>query len=354
MAVRKAKKKKGKPKPKQPRFFDSDASTDNISRYLAAADLVPAKFRGTDKFLDVVSWNIRWFDSKDPSRIDAITEVLEALNADLFVLTEIAADGALEDVVGRLGQRRAGFYSAFYGSTGSQQRVALMWDRDWLRTKEDPEELFGDEKLEMAAEFGTGRQKVFPRLPLWAYFEAFSADPGNEGFTFEVAGVHLKAQGPAPKGYKGKSKRWGVPQRTQAAQRLVQWLDDDSAHFDTDVIVIGDWNATPDQPEWKVIRDLEAQGSVHFSHINPKKDASHLVRLNQSGPAGTRLDLHLITDAASANSVPKQSGAVIQWSLFEHLNQLSSQQRRQLFQSLTYRFSDHLPVVSRFYLDERG
>ncbi len=90
----------------QTRFFDDAGSVDNISRYLDAKKLGPERFQGTDNFLDVVSWNIYWFDAADPERVEAITEVLDAINGDMFVLVEIAADGALDAVVEELAKRK--------------------------------------------------------------------------------------------------------------------------------------------------------------------------------------------------------------------------------------------------------
>lgn len=337
--------------------FDRNTTDDNISRLLDAKRLVPERFRDTDEFLDVVSWNIRWFDHQDPVRVQAIADVLGAINADVFVLTEIAEDGALDEVINRLAQARAGFYSREYGKTGAQQRVVFLWDRDWVRTKQRPRELFVGEKLTVPGEFGTKRQAVFPRLPLWAYFEALPPDnrPGSEGFTFELVGVHLKAQGPAPRDYTGPAKdRWGIPQRTAASKRLARWLTTPAEHADTDVIITGDWNATPGQPEWAKLRALEKRKEIKFTGTNNENEPTHLVRLNASGPAGTRLDLHLVTDEASASAVPDHTGVVIRWSPFDHLSTLGSAQRQQLFKRLKYLFSDHLPVVSRFYLTDGG
>ncbi len=332
--------------------FDHAGSTDNISRFLDARSLVPTRFRGTDKFLDVVSWNIRWFDAQDSSRVTAIYEVLKDLNADLLVLTEIQHDGALDEVARRLAKSKAGYYSIHHGTTGGQQRVALMWDRDWVIAKKDPHELFGAENLTVPAELGAGRQDVFPRLPLWSWFEAKPADSSKEGFTFELVGLHLKAQGPAPKGYVGPSKTWGVPQRREATKRLVRWLGDKKAHVDPDVLVIGDWNAEPGRSEFAALRTLEEEKKVSFTSINPTGEASHLVRLVKSGATGSRIDLHLVTKAADANAVPDGKGVVIRWKLFDDLAALSSKQREDLFKKLKQKFSDHLPVVSRFYLTD--
>ena len=92
-----------------PKLFAFDrGSLDKISRYLNKRKLVPAAFRGTDKFIDIVSWNLRWFDHRDPRRVKAITEVMDELNSDMFVLTEVAEDGALDQVIQQLEKKKAG------------------------------------------------------------------------------------------------------------------------------------------------------------------------------------------------------------------------------------------------------
>lgn len=329
------------------RTFDRGEVVDHISRFLDAKKLVPEAFKGTDKFIDIVSWNIRWFDAQDPDRVAAIADVMEQLNADLFVLTEIANDGALDTVVAELAARKAGFYSVAYGSTGGQQRVVLMWNRDWLRLKEAPTELFTDKPLSVLAEDGR-KARVFPRLPLWAYFEALPPpDEANaEGFNFEAVGLHLKSQMP-PKGFKGD--RYGIKQRKAAATRLAKWLTLKSEHFDQDVIMVGDWNAATDKEEWAPLRKIEKKGEVTFSGINPTTEPTHLARLNQSGGGGTRLDLHLVTTETKDQAVPDEMGVVIKWSFFEDLPKLDGATRKKLYETMRARFSDHLPVVSRFY-----
>ncbi|MFV8756817.1 endonuclease/exonuclease/phosphatase family protein [Nannocystaceae bacterium ST9] len=340
--------KRANPPRSSVRFFDKESNTDQISRLLDAKNLVPERLRGTDKYLDIVCWNVRWFDAADPDRVAAITDVLAALNADCLVLTEVADDGALDQVVADLAARKAGFYSIHYGSKGGQQRVVMLWDRDWVRAKAPLGELFDDEHLSVPSEIGNGRQAVFPRLPVWGYFEARSES--DEGFNFELVGLHLKAQGPAPRGYSGPEKRWGVAQRTRAALRLAQWLVEEEEHLDADVIVVGDWNANVGEKEWAPLLDVESQGSIAFESINRDTEISHMVRLNKGGPAGSRIDLVLVTNEAQANAVSDQVGVVVQWSLFDHLDALDGDERQELFKQLKQKFSDHLPVVSRFYL----
>jgi hypothetical protein len=116
--------------------------------------------------------------------------------------------------------------------------------------------------------------------------------------------------------------------------------------------MVGDWNATPDAEEWKALRTLEKNQEIAFETINKETEVSHLVRLNASGPAGSRLDLHLINDEAGENAVVDKKGVVIKWSPFNDLATMVSGDRKTYFAALKERFSDHLPVVSRFYLTE--
>jgi endonuclease/exonuclease/phosphatase family metal-dependent hydrolase len=329
--------------------FGGATGDDRISRLLDARKLVPREFAGSDQYLDVLCWNIRWFDHKDPERVRAVTEVLDALNGDVFVLTEVADDGALDEVVESLNRRKAGCYSAKVGPNGTrggQQRVALLWDRDWVRSKREIGELFADARPKVADELkANATADVFPRLPVWGYYEARDEN-GAESFSFDLIGLHLKAQGPRPRSYKGTISRFGIPQRKRAARLLGDWVKASNGN----VFMIGDWNATPDQPEWASLRTLERQKILDFTKINGTTVPSHLARLNQGGIAGTRIDLQLITNAGDARRVPGQVGVVIQWSAFQDLATMTAAERSAVFKAVKQTYSDHLPVVSRFYL----
>lgn len=346
--ARKQKPNAGEKKPPKLKFFERENVPDQIGRFLDARKLVPKAYWGTDRFLDIVSWNIRWFDSQDPRRIKAIRQILGQINADILVLTEIAEDGALDDVAKGLAADKVGYYSTHYGTTGGQQRVVLMWDRDWIRAKAAPVELYRDDPIVLAE--GGRKAEIFPRRPLWGYFEGLpEKGDAKEGFTFELLGVHLKSQ-MAPEGFSG---RGGIPQRTEAAKRLAKWLDTPAEHFDEDVLIVGDFNAEPESDEWKALAALENSGKIDFKSINAPVDGrdrvTHLARLNKSGFGGTRLDMQIITSSEEAQSLAKEKAAVIRWSFADQLSALEKSERDQLLKAVKMNFSDHLPVVSRFY-----
>src|ERR1051325_6523501 len=197
-------------------------ANDHISAHLHA--YVPEALRGTDRFLDIINWNIRWFNPRDAARLKRITEVFQELNADILVCQEIEA-GALD---------------------------------------------------------------------------AAAAPPH--------------------------------PRRSPA--RLAQWLKNELGD-EPDVILLGDWNAKPTEPEWQALRAAEASGSLRFLAWNKEGEASHFF---QNG-AGSRLDLVLVSDDAEKVAVDK-GAHVIPWNeAFASIAKL-----REYIQTL----SDHMPVVSRF------
>jgi exonuclease III len=333
--------------------FDLDHINDEISRMLDAENLVPTQFRGTDKFIDVVSWNIQFFNHKDPVRVDAIAKILGTLNADIFVLCEIADDGALDQVVEKLAAARAGFYEIKVGRSGGNQRVCFLYDLDWVRAKQDIEELFKDDP-EVDTQFGVKR--VFDRRPLHGYFQALGAvDDSGSDFDFQLLGLHLKAQRP-PNGYKPKKgERIGVQQRSRAAELLVSWMETTGRRLDGDILMAGDFNATPSQPEWAAFKRLERRRRALFGSINDEQEVSHLWYRNSEN-IGSRLDMHLVTDEASKQAGEtngkKDLALVVKWNPIAALE--GTPAVKDAISVIKERFSDHLPVLSRFYVEPPG
>ena len=185
--------------------------------------LVPERYRGTDKFIDIVTWNIRFFHDQDRDRVRRIVNVLSELNADIIVIEEIR-NQSMEIVAEELRRLEVGYYATAYGTTGGDQRIALMYDLDWVRAKEDVIELFGKGQI-----ITTDGKDAFPRLPLYS---AFTFLTEGQPFEFQLLGVHLKSQ-----------RGGGEDQRTRAACELKAWLTDEAPRYDADVIIMGDWNA---------------------------------------------------------------------------------------------------------------
>lgn len=310
---------------------------DNISRGFDALDLIPDELRGSPNFVDVVSWNIRYFHDRDPERLKLITEILSVLNADVIVLQEILY-GSLDPVAESLRESGAGYYDIAYGTTGGQQRVALMWDLDYIRAKEDTKELV--KKKEVIASDG---KDAFPRLPLWGYFSANNYNWNQEGvipFDFQLVGLHLKSQ-----------RGGGAAQRKRAGDWLADWLHRSVNDVDTDVIMAGDWNEPPSAEAWNSIRQLEASGEALFSSVNNSAEISHLYYKNKQN-LGSRLDLKAISIAAydQVYADPK----VVNWAPMEKFLEATpkAQEIKDYFKEISKNVSDHMPVITRFHFAE--
>lgn len=191
---------------------------------------MPEKYRGTDQFLDIVTWNIRFFHDQDADRVKRIVNVLSELNADIIVLEEIKHQ-SLEVVAEELRRIEAGYYQTAYGTTGGDQRVSIMYDLDWIRAKDDIRELFGKGQVMV------GGKDAFPRLPLYSSFTGLTQEAP---FDFQLVGLHLKSQ-----------RGGGEDQRERAAIELRNWLVNDAPMVDADVIMLGDWNEPPDSDTWQ-------------------------------------------------------------------------------------------------------
>ena len=292
---------------------------DNISS--AINEYVPDNLRGSDRFVDIVNWNIRYFNELDPARIRLITKIMGEINGDIFVLQEIS-EGAMEKVAAALNDSGAGFYKTAYGRTGGTQRVAFMYDTEWVRTKEDFTELFADEPNVLQ---GSGK-RIFPRLPFHNVMHAFAPEGGN--FDFHLAGVHLKA-------YMGDDDP-GTEQRRLSANRLVKWSEDETE--DKDIIICGDFNKEPSAKEWKAFRDAEQAGRIRFAEWNREDEGSHWYRGKRS-----RIDIVVVSDSVDKVAVEHEA-KVIPWKkVFD-----SASIRNELIEKI----SDHMPVVSRFYFTD--
>lgn len=292
------------------------AANDNISA--AINKYVPEGLRGTDRFLDIVNWNIRYFNELDPARIRLITKIMGEINADIFVLQEIA-EGAVDAVASALNSAGAGLYKTAYGQSGGTQRVAFMYDTEWVRTKANFHELFADEPNTLPG----STKRIFPRLPFHNIMHAFAPNDGN--FDFHLVGVHLKA-------YMGDSDP-GTQQRQLSAERLMKWSADETE--DRDIIICGDFNKEPRAPEWRAFRDAETQGRVRFGSWNKEAEGSHWYRGKRS-----LIDLVIVSDSAEKVAVQKEA-TVIPWKgVFGSAT---------LRNDLIERISDHMPVISRFY-----
>ncbi|MCW8130572.1 MAG: hypothetical protein KIS92_09505 [Planctomycetota bacterium] len=345
-----------------PRRRNNVLTGENDNTSHAFADYVPKEYRDTSRFLDVLQWNIEWFgaaksQSKDRQRFDRVVDILEAFNSDLFVLQEIAGPskdgrypGVLDSVAEELNRRGAGDYVVFYTEAGGEQRVAMMWDRDWIRAKSEVEDLFPRGKYQEDGE----KDPFAGRTPLYGYFSAripagssAALPPGAEKFDFQVLGVHLKAMAE------------GASQRRESAEILADWLRNTAPLTDSDTMILGDWNASPDAPEWAPFHKLENDPKVnaHFRDINDPSDYSYLWLANRSNKFMSRIDLNAITLASDDQIVDKKIAKVVKWlpiqEALEKSGSMTNKEVVAVLREVKETISDHLPTLARFYIRQK-
>ena len=317
-----------------------DAGTPAAFNLAASIDaaIVDKRFRGTDRYLDLVTWNIRWFNSRDPRRVDNMVTVLSALNADIIVLQEIES-GSLNELALELSDAGVGLYKVAYGTSGGDQRIAMLYDTEWVRAKDDIREIVA--KREVVTRAG---KDAFPRLPLWGYFTGLPVNVRNESFDFQLVGVHLKSQ--LGDGVTDKE------QRQKAAAWLARWLEGDAQDVDSDVLIVGDWNEPPSADTWQPFADLEADEKVFFRRVNDDDAISHLM-YRRKDDIGSRLDIKVAS--ASAAGFRKADPKVVRWTTLAKLlaGNPSAAEIKRFIREVSQDLSDHMPVVSRFYFTPR-
>jgi len=310
-------------------------------------DLVPEKYHDTEQFLNIVQWNIEYFGArkstgKDQRRISIVTDILVAFNADLFIFQEVAGPskdgrypGALDGIAEELTRRGAGDYVVFYTTAGGEQRVAMMWDRDYLRAKGDVEDLF----TRGTYTTDDGKDAFAGRAPLYGYFEAKLCKEGR--FDFQALGVHLKAMDE------------GSPQRKKSAEVLAEWMKSSRKRIDADILIVGDWNAPPNAPEWTPITKLKG---VHFVDINDKSDFSYLWLQNSTNKYVSRIDLSALS-LSSETPVPSKAAQAVRWRPIEEAlaraSRMTDSSVRRVLSEIKETISDHLPTITQFYFDGR-
>lgn len=313
-------------------------SNDNITKLLGGFS---KDYVDTDDFIDIVQWNLRWFNHREKERVDKIEKVLSVLNSDIFVFQEVES-GSLDGIAESLTQKGLGSYVVAYGHTGGQQRIAIMWDMEWIRSKDDTNELFGKKSV-----MTPSGKDAFPRLPLWGYFYAKSLIGNARGIDFQLVGVHLKSQ--MDQSGDGDDDL----QRKLSASTLANWLTKDASAYDADTIILGDWNEPPSANAWSSIRNLERDKLVQFESINDESDFSHLYYRNKND-VGSLLDLRVVT-SDFASKMNKKS-KVIKWLRLEDLlsGDSSAGEIKRIINEIKKEVTDHLPVLTRFGVEKKS
>ncbi|QDV36590.1 endonuclease/exonuclease/phosphatase family protein [Tautonia plasticadhaerens] len=173
----------------------------------------------------VGSLNLEWFgdslNPRDPSEIAALARYIRSLELDVLCCQEInpsgdrSGDGSPDwgDLLDALGPP----FEGFVGTTGSRQRLGLIWDGGRVALT-DLGELRGIDRLPVRS------AETFPRMPITAFVRPLGGGPD-----FRLITVHLF---------------WtSDPARRREAEQLRDWLVSYlSTGSDPDVLILGDFN----------------------------------------------------------------------------------------------------------------
>ena len=189
---------------------------------------------------------------------------------------------------------------------------------------------------------------AFPRLPLYAYFTGKTRE--SDPFDFQLLGVHLKSQRESNPAH-GEGGVAGVAQRRLAAQKLADWLTLEAPKCDSDAVIVGDWNAPPTDKVWEPLTRL-GEKRIAFRGLNKSNEISYLMYRNRQD-VGSRLDLSAATVAAHKEMA--SDPAVVHWKPFDDLinSTASAADIKAYVNDIRTNISDHMPVLTRFYWEER-
>lgn len=187
----------------------TSAPTDEPANPFAASRV------GTDSTLEVMTWNLESFAKNGDVTADLVTQVLQAVEADIIGLQEITSSTRFEAVVAGL-DGWDGFRSS---SSGYSLNLAFIYRTDGLLEVESVQEIM------------TGESAAFPRAPL-LLLGSFGDQP------IAVINNHLKCCG---NGIIDENDAWDEETRRQTACLLLEEYA--LAHLgDRAVFLIGDFN----------------------------------------------------------------------------------------------------------------
>ena len=162
----------------------------------------------TEEGIEVITWNCEFFPTSNDSTIQALSEAVKDLDADIIAFQEIRKAGPFEKLMQRLPE-----YDYIISLQASFMDLAIIYKKNIFDFKAHTE-LFSDNDYNFA-----GR----PPLKL----DLVHNKTGKE---FSVINLHMKCCDS------------GLKRRQKAAHMLYEYLDFEIANNNTNFIVLGDWN----------------------------------------------------------------------------------------------------------------
>lgn len=180
--------------------------------------------RGEETSLEIVTWNIEWFPREGEPTVQAVRQLIDDLEVDLYAIQEIADTAAFRSLLESL-PGYDGLWSPDAYSWGDYQKTGIIWRTDQIA-------------VSGVTSLYPGYEYAFPRPPIQV--DVTACNNGHE-FDFHLIVLHLKAGG----GEENEARR------RAALETLKSYLDAQRQTLeDPDFILAGDWNDELDDPSW--------------------------------------------------------------------------------------------------------
>jgi len=202
---------------------------------------------GTEKTLELVTWNIQNFPKVDQT-VEYVSDIMIAIDADLYALQEIEDEAAFFAVLNRINQQdKQSKWSGFRANSDEWElNLAFVYKSSQIKVR-SIYEIFNTEDDEYA----------FPRFPLVMEF-AFAETP------FTVVNNHFKAM-------PGEENE---VRRRLASKRLKEYLDENKSK--DNLIVLGDLNdlLTDNESENVFMNFLDDRANYRFADYEIAADST--------------------------------------------------------------------------------
>jgi hypothetical protein len=93
-------------------------------------------------------------------------------------------------------------------------------------------------------------------------------------------------------------------------------MEEEGNYVDTDILIMGDFNAPPNDKCWQPFHEMEDAGKIKYKEINDNDDFSYLWLANKSDKYVSRIDLTVMS-TASSNQVAGEVVKVVRWQPIE-------------------------------------
>ena len=95
---------------------------------LSGQDLEDLDF-GTDSTFEILTWNIEWFPKNGQTTVDYVTDIIQALDADLFAIQEVDNTNMFDQMLDELTQYEGYYESAWFAG------LAYIYKTDVIEIK---------------------------------------------------------------------------------------------------------------------------------------------------------------------------------------------------------------------------